>query len=250
MKIAISQPTYLPWMGYFDLIDQVDSFVFLDNVQFVKQSWQQRNRIKTPSGLQWLTVPVAFRGRFGQLIHDVEIRDTTFRRNHVRALELNYRRARSFDEYFEPLRFVIANSGDRLADLNISVIRWFMQVLGIETKTLRASELGQTGKQVELLANICSSLGATEYVSPLGSKVYLLEHLEILATKGIEVSFQNFDHPVYQQLFPPFCSHASIIDLLMNEGDRSIDVIRSGRRTPFAPHEISRAIPAETHVYS
>ena len=74
MKVAISQPTYLPWIGYFDLIDQVDAFIFLDSVQFEKQSWQQRNRIKTPKGLQWLTVPVMFRGRFGQLIHQVEIR--------------------------------------------------------------------------------------------------------------------------------------------------------------------------------
>jgi hypothetical protein len=91
MKIATSQPTYLPWLGYFDLIDQVYTFVFLDNVRFEKQSWQQRNRIKTPAGLQWLTVPVLFRGRFGQLINEVEIRDIEFSRNHLRAIELNYR---------------------------------------------------------------------------------------------------------------------------------------------------------------
>src|SRR5580704_12957199 len=103
VKVAISQPTYLPWLGYFDLIDQVDVFVLLDNVQFEKQSWQQRNRIKTPTGLQWLTVPVIFRGRFGQLIKDVEIREAEFWRNHLRAIELNYRRARFFHQYFEEL---------------------------------------------------------------------------------------------------------------------------------------------------
>ena len=105
MKVAISQPTYLPWSGYFDLIDQVDVFILLDDVQFEKQSWQQRNRIKTPVGLQWLTVPVVFRGRLGQLIKDVEIRTADFCRDHCRAIELNYRRAEFFGTYFEDSEF-------------------------------------------------------------------------------------------------------------------------------------------------
>ena len=109
MKIAISQPTYLPWIGYLDLIDQVETFVLLDNVQFERQSWQHRNRIKTPSGLHWLTVPVLFRGRFGQLINEVEIRDIEFWRNHLRAIELNYRRAPFFADYFDELS--VSDSG-------------------------------------------------------------------------------------------------------------------------------------------
>jgi len=111
LKIAINQPTYLPWMGYFDLIDQVDLFVILDNVQFVKQSWQQRNRIKTANGLQWLTVPVIFRGRLGQLIKDVEIRDRQFARDHIRAIELAHSRSTFFAQYFPSLR-------ERLEELN------------------------------------------------------------------------------------------------------------------------------------
>src|SRR5579864_5457599 len=118
MKVAISQPTYLPWLGYLDLIDQVDTFVLLDNVQFEKQSWQQRNRIKTPTGLQWLTVPVIFKGRFGQHIQDVEIRED-FAAKHLRALELNYRRAQYFDQYFPALTTVLQEfgAGRHLADL-------------------------------------------------------------------------------------------------------------------------------------
>ncbi len=100
MKVAIAQPTYLPWLGYFDLLDQVDKFVLLDTVQFEKQSWQQRNRIKTPTGLMWLTVPVVFRGRLGQRIVDVEIREPEFCRDHLRAVELNYRRAPFFGDYY------------------------------------------------------------------------------------------------------------------------------------------------------
>src|SRR5271169_2190069 len=138
MRIAISQPTYLPWIGYLDLIDQVDTFVFLDNVQFEKQSWQHRNRIKTPTGLQWLTVPVLFRGRFGQLINEVEIRDIEFSRNHLRAIELNYRRAPFFNDYFEQLSSRMTtktrcSSGALIADLDIDLIEWFMNLLGIET---------------------------------------------------------------------------------------------------------------------
>ncbi len=103
MRIAITQPTYLPWLGYFDLIDQVDTFVVLDTVQFERQSWQHRNRIKTSTGLQWLTVPVVFRDLLGQKILEVEIRDIEFRRKHLRGIEVNYARAPFFEEYF-PLR--------------------------------------------------------------------------------------------------------------------------------------------------
>src|SRR5205823_3408897 len=149
MKIAISQPTYLPWLGYFDLIDQVDAFVLLDSVQFEKQSWQQRNRIKTPTGLQWLTVPVVFRGRLGQRIMEVIIRDPEFPRKHLRAIELNYRRAPFFDRYFPELARILEQhpSGSHLADLNLEIIRWVCAALGIQTTLIRSSELHQDGRR-------------------------------------------------------------------------------------------------------
>lgn len=245
MKIAIAQPTYLPWLGYFDLIDQVDAFVILDNVQFEKQSWQQRNRIKTPSGLQWLTVPVVFRGRFGQLIQDVEIRGPGFTRNHLRAIELNYRRAPYFANYFEELspRLRCAEHC-RLLDLNLALIEWFMGLLDIHTPILLASSLGQTGKRTELLANICACLGAEEYLSPIGSAAYLLQEIETLQSRSIQVSFHNYDHPRHRQLFPPFIPYASILDLLFNEGECSRDIVRSGRQAALKPHEVQTEIPA------
>jgi hypothetical protein len=246
MKIAISQPTYLPWIGYFDLIDQVDEFVLLDDVQFEKQSWQQRNRIKTPAGLQWLTVPVIFRGRFGQLINQVEIRDAGFRRTHLRAVELNYRRARFFDRYFEELSFrMTCPKGNRLVDLNIGLIEWFMDVLGIRTPLLISSHLAQAGKRTELLANICNALGATQYVSPLGSAAYLLEQTDIPLGTSVELGFQQYEHPQYRQLFPPFCPQASALDLLFNEGEDSLQILRSGRRLPFSPAEVGGVVLAE-----
>jgi hypothetical protein len=239
VKIAIAQPTYLPWLGYFDLLDQVDHFVLLDTVQFEKQSWQQRNRIKTPTGLQWLTVPVVFRGRLGQRIVDVEIREPEFWRDHLRAIELNYRRAPFFDCYFEPVSDLMrsATSHLNLSKLTITMLRWLAGIIGIKTPLIASTELQVDGKRTDLLAAICGATGATEYLSPLGSAEYLLNELAVLTDRGIEVSFQHYEHPVYQQLFPPFEPFAWVLDLLFNEGSRALEVIRNGRRQPFLPQE-------------
>jgi hypothetical protein len=239
MKVAISQPTYLPWLGYFDLIDQVDAFVILDSVQFEKQSWQQRNRIKTPIGLQWLTVPVIFHGRLGQAIKEVEVRETEFWRDHLRAIELNYRRAQYFENYFDQLSSkLMCGPRTRLADLNIRLIEWLMSVLGIQTKLVFASQLNQRGKRTELLANICIALGAQQYISPPGSAVYLFAEKEELLSRNIDLSFQNYQHPEYKQLFPPFCSQASALDLIFNEGPQSLEIIRKGRGTSVSVSEM------------
>ncbi len=247
-KIAIAQPTYLPWLGYFDLLDQVDKFVLLDTVQFSKQSWQQRNRIKTPTGLMWLTVPVVFRGRLGQRIVDVEIRESEFWREHSRTIELNYRRAPFFDLYYPPLSELLrsASSGLRLAELTIALFRWLSEVLGIKTPIVRSSELAAEGKRTQLLAEICSLSGAITYVSPLGSADYLLNELPILTERGVNVVFQHYEHPSYHQLFPPFQPHASVLDLLFNEGENSLATIRSGRRPPFTPSEVALQNPAQS----
>lgn len=240
MKIAICQPTYLPWMGYFDLIDQVEAFVLLDDVQFEKQSWQQRNRIKTPLGLQWLTVPVMFRGRLGQLIKDVEVRDIHFWRDHCRAIELNYRRAPFFDSYFEKLVLGLSCPNTTLlADLNIRLMEWFMRTFGIKTPMILSSSLSQPGRRTERLVNICKSLGAERYVSPLGSAAYLLEEHDMMTDQGINLVFQNYEHPQYRQQFPPFIPHASALDLLFNEGEQALEIIRSGRRASLLPAEVA-----------
>jgi hypothetical protein len=242
MKIAISQPAYLPWLGYFDLIDQVDSFVLLDSVQFEKQSWQQRNRIKTPTGLQWLTVPVVFRGHFGQRIVDVKIRDLKFTRNHLRAIELNYRRAPFFQRYFPEFAEILQScSGEMLQQLTHQLILWFSGALGVRTKILKSSELEAEGKRSELLVGLCRLFRAEFYLSPLGSAAYLMDDLQLFSHAGIEVGFQHYEHPKYRQLFPPFQSHASILDLIFNEGENSLSIMRSGRRAAFAPHEIASA---------
>jgi len=244
VKIAIAQPTYLPWLGYFDLIDQVDKFVLLDTVQFEKQSWQQRNRIKTPTGLLWLTVPVAFRGRLGQKIQEVEIRDADFSRKHLRAIELNYGRALFFNVHFPALSSILHECTPRmpLVDLNVKLLRWLMKVMDINTPLIMASSLGREGKRTKLLANICQELGATQYVSPVGSAEYLLNEMRILKDSKVETVFHNYKHPEYRQLFPPFVAFASALDLILNEGNGSINIIRSGRGAPFPPEEVAARV--------
>jgi hypothetical protein len=246
LKVAISQPSYLPWIGYFDLIDQVDAFVFLDTVQFEKRSWQQRNRIKLPAGLSFLTVPVAVKGQFEQTIVDAEIAEPYFWGTHLRSIETNYGRAQSFDNYFEDLKKVFQTSAEShlLADLNIGVIRWFCKTLGIKTTIYRSSEMNRPGRRSELLLNLSRSLGADYYLSALGSAVYLCDDLHLFSDAGIEVGFQHYEHPEYHQLFPPFLPYASALDLLLNEGANSMEIIRSGRRQAFAPSELPAAMAA------
>jgi hypothetical protein len=240
VKIAVSQPTYLPWIGYFDLIDQVDCFVFLDSVQFEKRSWQQRNRIKTADGLLFLTVPVVVKGRFEQKIKDVEIESSFFARKHLRSIESSYRRAPYFARYFEQFAgiFETCLAGTRLAELNIQVIQWLCSVMGINTPLSRSSEIDEEGRRGERLLKICRGLGADCYLSALGSADYLLDDIPNFSMCGIEVGFQNYCHPEYSQLFGPFQPYASAIDLLFNEGDRSLSVLRSGRRPALRPEEL------------
>lgn len=226
-------------MGYFDLIHQVDLFVILDNVQFVKQSWQQRNRIRAGNGLQWLTVPIVFRGRLGQLIKDVEIRDPDFASDHIRAIELAYRRAPLFSEYFPTLRHRLEElRKGLLLNLNSGLIAWALEILKIKTPLLFASSLGVDGKRTELLANICEAVDATEYISPIGSAEYLLSEQDVLRRRGVDIRFQNYEHPQYRQVFAPFEPFASIIDVIFNYGEKSAEIVRSGRKSHYSVEQV------------
>ena len=232
MKVAISQPSYLPWLGYFDLIDPVDVFVLLDDVQFERRSWQHCNRMKTPIGLQWLTVPVMFHGRFSQFLKDVEIRDAEFSRTHLRAIEQNYRRSRFLDHYFADLGVCLeSTAGALLADLKLRLLEWLMGAMGIRTRLVRSSGLQQAGRRSERLANICARVGADQYISPLGSAGYLLEEVNLRADRAIAVAFQHCEYPQYAQL-------------IFNEGERSLEILRSGRRHPFSTLQVIEQVQA------
>jgi hypothetical protein len=248
VKIAISQPGYLPWAGFFDLIDQVDKFVLLDDAQFVKQSWHQRNRIKSSTGLQWLTVPVVFRGRLGQPLCEVEIREPDFWQKHLRSIEVNYGKARYFDAYFPQLKEILERHGpgEKLIDLNLALVQWLAGELSVRTSMVRSSTLHIEGKRSEHLVSMCQRLGAADYVSPR-SATYLLDDLGMFAEADVGVWFQNYTHPEYEQRFPPFLPYASAVDLLFNNGPESGEIMRSGRGAPFTPEQV-RAVAVAHEV--
>lgn len=243
--LAVMQPTYLPWAGYFDLMAQADVFVLLDDAQFVKQSWHQRNRVKSPKGLEWLTIPVKLAGRFGQPINAVEVAEIGFAVKHLKTVEQNYRKAPYFSDTFAGLRGCYERAASRyLAALNGEVIRWLAAAFGVETSVFLASGSGIGGVRSARLVDLCRHFGATDYLSPLGAAEYLLADLGLFEAAGLGVTFQHYDHPTYPQLYPPFVPFASGLDVLFNTGPAAGDVIRSGRRPPLTPAEVRSKLAA------
>ena len=217
--VAIMQPTYLPWSGYFGLIESVDIFVILDNVQFEKRSWQQRNQIKTPHGSIWLTVPIFSKGKRDQTIQNTKInRDDEFSRRHKKSIELNYKKSQFFRNEYEYIFQLINSNEIYLSELNIKLILYFCKRLKINTKIIRSTELSSRGKKAELLSSICQELNADNYFSPPGSKVYLDGSNEF-RNANINVNYFYFNHPVYSQLWGEFIPYMSVIDMIFNCAD-------------------------------
>ena len=229
---VIMQPTYLPWIGYFDLMDRCDIFIFLDSVQFSRRSWQQRNRIKTPQGEQWLTVPVISKGLREQKISETHIdASADFQKKHLAAIHAVYAKAACYKKMKPSFEEALAKPYELLADLNIEMIQWTAKTLGIEKKTLRSSELKEEGKKAELLVSLCQAVGADRYLSAAGSKEYIEED-NLFEKANIELEYHQYEHPVYSQLHGVFLPYLSAIDLMMNEGpERGLGILRQGRRS-------------------
>ena len=220
---AIHQPQYLPWLGYFDKIAASDVFVFLNDTQFKKNEWQNRNKIKTATGWQWLTVPVVH--EFGQEIRHTKIDNRApWRRKHLQALVSNYSKSPYFKEHRTSLESLYGEEWESLADVNIGLVEFFMAQLGITAKTVLSTELGVEGKATEALIQICKRVGADTYLSGAGGKDYLEE--ERFEQEGITLVYQDYRHPTYPQLYGEFVSHLSIVDLIFNCGPQSLEVLR------------------------
>lgn len=223
--LAAHQPQYLPWLGLFDKLAQADVFVLLDDVQFKKNEWQNRNRIKGSSGAQWITVPV--RHRFPQTIAEVEVRESEpWRRKHLRALESNYGKAPHFADEMPLFAAVLDQPWTLLAPLNIELIRRLTARLGIDTDIRMGSEIEVREHPTLRLVDLCRELGADTYLSGAGGD-YL--DRDLFDAAGIELRFQHYEHPEYAQLHGDFEPYMSVVDLLMNCGDDSFSIIRSGR---------------------
>lgn len=223
MKIAIHQPQFLPWLGYLDKIDRADLFVVLDSVQFKKNEWQNRNRIRTAQGTQWLTVPVLH--NFGQRISDVRINQTTdWRAKHLKSLEMHYAQAAHRDHVMAGLRAIYQRSWDRLADLNLAVIRWLLGEFGIATPLRLSSDMPLPDEPTERLIEICRITGATSYLAGVGARDYM--DFGKFEAAGIPVEVQDFRHPLYRQCYEPFIHGMSAIDLLLTCGGQSFHSLR------------------------
>jgi hypothetical protein len=237
---VIFQPTYLPWAGYFDLIDSADEFILLDNVQFEKQSWQQRNQIRTFNGLEWLTVPVRIKGRFGQKINEVELSNPEFFRAHLRAIELHYRRAPFFGQYFGEFGALLESAAGAasLSVLNARLIGWLCAQLGIDTPIRLASQMSPEGRRSAMLIDLCEKAGANRYLSTAGAWDYLRADQQLFAEAGVALQLHDYRHPEYRQVYAPFLPYASVLDLLFNEGGAARRILIGGRRAARAPHEM------------
>lgn len=227
-RLAILQPSYLPWLGYFDQIDRVDMFVFYDDVQYDKNGWRNRNRLKGPNGPTWLTVPVKHSGRGSQRICDVEIDNQhNWQEKHLRSISQFYAKAPYRQHYLNDLTDLLAQPWSHLAELDIALIELFNGWLGLSTTLVRATSLDIGGDRNERLINICRHFAADHYLSGNAAQSYV--DLEAFAAAGIQVEWQDYSHPVYPQLHGPFVSHLSILDLVMNTGAESLAILRTGR---------------------
>ena len=227
MKAVVLQASYLPWIGYFGLMDIADTFVFYTDVQFVKQSWQQRNKIKTNTrnGWIWLIVPVI--QSFGQKINEVEINNNqNWPKKHWKSISYNYNKAQFFKDYTSIFGEVYEKEWTCLADLNITLIKRITKILGLDTKFMFSSELNAEGTKTERLVNILKEIGADEYISGPAAKSYI--EIEKLKNEGIALYWYEFNHPTYPQMYGDFIPYLSVIDLLFNVGAGSLDVIREG----------------------
>lgn len=218
MIVSIHQPNFVPWIGYFYKIYKSDLFVILDNVQFTKNGFTNRNRIKTPQGENWLTLPVIQSGKFGQDITDCVIfHKEQSARKIVNSLLANYKKSKHFDRYFDAISRIIQTDTDKLCDINTELIRWTMEQLGIAKKVVKASDLENIeGESTERLVSICKHLGATAYLAGLGAKKYQDDGL--FNQHGIELISSPFQYPQYDQLWGDFIPNLSVIDVLFNHG--------------------------------
>lgn len=221
MIVAIHQPQFLPWLGYLHKIAACDAFIFLDNVQFKKNEFQNRNKLLVSYEPKWITVPVSF--KFGDTLHQVRVPDATgWRETMWKTIEHNYQRAPYFEAYAFSFRELIMQPWNSLADFNEATVRWLLQVFGIATPLHTASHMPDavndpTGRLVEL----CKMLAATAYLSGTGGHDYLDEAL--FKKAQLKLLFQTFKHPVYRQTIgrrpgQAFASHLSAFDGLMNCG--------------------------------
>lgn len=225
MVIGILQPGYLPWLGFFEQMCRSDVFVIYDDVQYDKEGWRNRNRIKTANGIQWLTVPVLLKGSGNQMILDARIDNiTNWRKKHLAAISQNYSKAPCFKEYIGAFEEAYARDWEFLVDLDMHLIRILAGCLGLgHKKIIRSSTLDIQGDRIERLIKICETFGADVFYEGASGRNYIDERAFL--ERGVKIEFQSYQHPTYHQLYGDFTPNMSVIDLLFNHGTDSLRII-------------------------
>lgn len=228
-RVAIVQSNYIPWKGYFDLIASVDEFILYDDVQYTRRDWRNRNLIKTPTGLQWLTIPVEVKGKYHQKIRDVIVSDASWAQTHWRTLAHHYARAEHFRE-FKPMVeawYGAAAELKHLSQINEHFLRAICGVLEIGTGIKRSSDYELSEGRSERLLDLCTRAGARTYLSGPSARSYLDE--AIFQAAGISVAWMEYDgYSEYPQLHQPFEHGVSILDLLFNTGYAARTFMKKG----------------------
>ena len=226
-KLAIVQSNYIPWKGYFDLINLVDEFILFDDMQYTRQDWRNRNKIKTPNGPMWLTIPVQVKGRYSQEIRETVIADPRWNQQHWKSIVHNYARAKHFQTYRELFEELYLDCKERfLSRINYRFLTAICEILGVETKLSWSMDYRLAEGKTERLIDLCKQAGATGYISGPTAKGYIDE--ELFRQEGIVLRYMDYSgYPEYNQLFPPFDHYVSIIDLIFNEGPDAPEYMKS-----------------------
>lgn len=221
-KVAIIQSNYIPWKGYFDIIRKVDAFVLLDDVQYTRRDWRNRNLIKTAHGLQWLTIPVDVKGQFDININQVEVADGSWAKDHWQKIRHSYSKAACFKEFAPRFEEVYLNLREKsLSNINLQFIQLINSILEIKTPIVWSHDFATSPEKSARLLDICRQLGATHYLSGPAAKNYL--QVDLFNETNIEVEWMDYSHYLpYRQLHGDFAHGVTVLDLIFNEGNDSI----------------------------
>lgn len=225
-KVAIIQSNYIPWKGYFDIIRAMDEFVILDDVQYTKRDWRNRNQIKTLDGVRWLSIPVVTSGLYEQAIRETKVSNQGWRKEHWLTIKHNYSKAPHFAEYADQISDLYLNHDeDYLTKINRQFIEAICQILDIRTPITDSSDYTDTQGKNERLIDICKQAGATDYYSGRAAEGYL--DMGLFNAQGIQVHFLDYsNYPEYPQLHPPFVHGVSVLDLIFNTGQSATDYMK------------------------
>lgn len=216
MKVGVIQSNFLPWLGYFDFVRETDLFIIHDDLQYTKGDWRNRNRIKTPRGLKWITVPVHYRNT-GQLIEETPVDySSPWARRMLNRIRESYRGAPHFEPYFSELNDLVTQPAASISDLNLRLIHWVCRNLEISTPIRMSGEYHPQGTKTERLIGILSRAKATTYLSGPAAQAYLIPAM--FEQAGIQLEYKQYNYPEYEQLYPPFELAVSVIDLLFMKG--------------------------------